>query len=172
MTKNLKETAEREIDAYRGGSDQPVGGYAVVVAGYFAFVGAGTLLARRLRGRRRGESSVGPWDLLLMGLTTHKLARTLAKDPIASPVRAPFTRFQGVSGPSELAEEVRGEGGRKAMGELIACPFCLAQWVATGYAFGLVFAPGFTRLTGGVFSAVTISDWLQLAYARLQQAAE
>jgi hypothetical protein len=27
------------------------------------------------------------------------------------------------------------------MGELLTCPFCLGQWVATGLIFGLVLAP-------------------------------
>jgi hypothetical protein len=58
------------------------------------------------------------------------------------------------------------------VGELISCPFCTAQWVATGYAAGLVFAPRFTRLVGTTMAAVAGSDWLQLAYARLQQQAE
>ncbi|WP_435111179.1 DUF1360 domain-containing protein [Nocardiopsis synnemataformans] len=170
-TGDIKETIQEEAEAYRGDSDQPLLGYAAVVSGYLALVGVGLLAARRFRGRRRAES-VGPWDLALMGLTTHKLSRMLAKDPVTSPLRAFFTRFQGVSAPAELAEEVRGQGGRRAVGELITCPFCTAQWIATAYAFGLVFAPGVTRGTGAVFSAVAVSDWLQLAYVRLQKAQE
>jgi hypothetical protein len=97
----------------------------------------------------------------------------IAKDPVTSPLRAPFTRFRGTSGPAELAEEVRGHGGpRHALGELLTCPFCLAQWLGTAYAAGLVFAPGFTRLAGATMTAVAGSDWLQLGYATLQQAAE
>jgi hypothetical protein len=58
------------------------------------------------------------------------------------------------------------------VGELITCPFCTAQWIATAYAFGLAFAPGLTRSAGAVFSAVAVSDWLQFGYARLQQVEE
>lgn len=167
-TESIEGTIRQEAQAYRGGSDQPLAGYAMVAVSYMAMVAAGALVARRFR-TRDAAASVGPWDLALMGLTTHKLSRMLAKDPVTSPLRAFFTRFQGVSGPSELDEEVRGEGGRKAIGELITCPFCTSQWVATGYAFGLVFAPTLTRSAGAVFSTVAVSDWLQLAYARLQQ---
>ncbi|MFD7922153.1 DUF1360 domain-containing protein [Streptomyces sp. NPDC059740] len=45
---------------------------------------------------------------MLLAAATHKLSRLVAKDPITSPLRAPFTRYQGTSAPSELAEEVRG----------------------------------------------------------------
>lgn len=161
-----KRAAEREAATYRSGSDQPVAGYALTAGGYLVLVAAGLIAAKRT-GRSTETVAVGPWDLLLMGLTTHKLSRMLAKDPVTSPLRVPFTRFQGVAGPAELDEDVR-DGSRKAIGELVSCPFCLAQWVATGYAFGLVFAPRFTRGVGGVFSAVAVSDWLQLAYGRLQ----
>jgi uncharacterized protein DUF1360 len=39
-----------------------------------------------------------------------------AKDPVTSPIRAPFTRCGGVSGPSEPAEEMRGTGVGHALG--------------------------------------------------------
>jgi Protein of unknown function (DUF1360) len=107
-----------------------------------------------------------------MGLFTHRLSRTLAKDSVTSPIRAPFTRYAGVSGPAELHEEVRGSGWKHAIGELLTCPFCLSQWVATGYAAGMLFAPRVTRLAGATMTAVAISDWLQLAYARLMKAAD
>jgi hypothetical protein len=58
------------------------------------------------------------------------------------------------------------------MGELLTCPFCLDMWVATGFVIGLVFAPRFTRLVAGTFSALTGADFLQLAYAMAQQASE
>jgi hypothetical protein len=58
------------------------------------------------------------------------------------------------------------------VGELITCPFCLAQWVATAFTAGLVFAPRATRLVAGTFSTVAISDALQNVYAFLQRKAE
>jgi hypothetical protein len=77
-----------------------------------------------------------------------------------------------VSGPSELAEEVRGTGAQHAVGELLAYPFCLAQWISTAYAAGLTFAPRATRLAGATVTAIAGADWLRLLYARLQRAAE
>jgi len=127
------------------------------------------LLGRRRRCRLR---AIGLHDLALMTVTTHKVSRLIAKDPVTSPLRAPFTRCSGTAGPAEVAEEVRGKGVRHAVGELVTCPFCVAQWVATTYGAGLVFVPQATRLAGATMTAVAGSDWLQLAYARLQRSAE
>ncbi|MBP2703174.1 DUF1360 domain-containing protein [Microbispora sp. RL4-1S] len=166
MTDTLQEV-KRE---YEGGSSRPLGSYARVLGMYGGAVSV-LLAAARLTGRT-GPDTVTPMDLALMGLFTHRLSRTLARDTVTSPLRAPFTRYAGVSGPAELREEVRGAGLRHALGELLTCPFCLAQWVATGYAAGMMFAPKITRMAGATMAAVAISDWLQLAYARLMKAAD
>jgi hypothetical protein len=55
---------------------------------------------------------------------------------------------------------------------LLSCPFCLAVWVATGLTGGLVLAPRLTRLVATALTAVAASDFLQMAYATAQQAAE
>ena len=65
---------------------------------------------------------------------------------------------------------VRGSGVRHAIGELLTCPFCVLVWVATLFSFGLVLAPRVTRFAASILAAVTASDSLQFAYARLQQA--
>lgn len=157
---------ERE---YRQGHARPLRSYLGTLGTYGVAV-AGIAAAAKATGRR--PPRLGLWDVTLMTVATHKLARMIAKDPVTSPLRAPFTRFRGTSGPAELAEEVRGEGARHAVGELVTCPFCLAQWIGTAYAAGLVFAPEATRLAGATMTAVAGADWLQLGYARLQQAAE
>jgi hypothetical protein len=105
-------------------------------------------------------------------VATHKLSRLIAKDTVTAPLRAPFTRFEGPQGQGELHEEVRGHGARHTLGELLTCPFCLAQWVATAFAAGLVFAPRPTRLVASTFATVAISDALQNVYAFLQKKAE
>lgn len=164
------DTAREEGAAYRQGADRPLRSYLGTLGTYGAVVGSLTAVAR-LTGRRP-PARLDLWDVVLMTVATHKLARVIAKDPVTSPLRAPFTRFRGTSGPAELAEEVRGHGPRHAVGELLTCPFCLAQWLGTAYAAGLVFIPDATRLAGATMTAVAGSDWLQLGYARLQQAAE
>jgi len=103
-------------------------------------------------------------DVLLVGIATHKLSRLIAKDKVTSFLRAPFTRFQEPSGHGEAEEEPCGHGLRLAVGELLVCPYCLAQWVATAFTVGLVRAPRPTRLLATVFVAHTVSDFLQIAY--------
>lgn len=92
------------------------------------------------------------------------------KDPVTSPLRAPFTEYQGTQGPAELKEEVRGEGGRKTVGELVTCPFCTGVWVATGLTAGLVYLPRTTRLAMGTLAALAGADMLQFAHAWLDKA--
>lgn len=50
------------------------------------------------------------------------------------------------------------------------CPFCVAQWIATTLAAGLLFVPRVTRFMAGVVSAVTVADLLQLAYKGSERA--
>jgi hypothetical protein len=159
-----------EADTYRQGAERPLGTYLGALGAYGALLG-GLGGAAWLAGRRLPHR-ISPGDLALMACTTHKVSRLIAKDPVLSPLRVPFTRFEGVSAPAELSEEVRGHGLRHGIGELLTCPFCMAQWVATGYAGGLVLAPRATRLFGAVMTALACADWLQLGYARLQQRAE
>jgi hypothetical protein len=149
-----------------GRRDGALGGYARVMAGYGLGVGVAGV-ALRLAGRQL--PSLSPGDLLLFGVATHHVAHIVAKEPVASPLRAPFTRFEGREGPAELRESARGAGLTKSIGELVTCPFCLGQWVATGFAFGTVAAPRLARFAAGVCAVAALSDGLQLLRHRLQR---
>lgn len=162
--------ARTEADGYQGAEDRPLGGYLVMMALFAALVAGSAGLARA--GGRRLPAGLGAYDVLLLTMGTHKLSRTLSKDAVTSPLRAPFTRYSGNGAPGEVMEEVRSANGvQHAIGELITCPFCLDVWIATGFALGLVFAPQFTRLVAGIFTVLTGADFLHLAYAKAQQAA-
>ncbi|WP_219413198.1 DUF1360 domain-containing protein [Pseudonocardia nigra] len=164
-------TAREEAEEYRQGEDRPLGGYVAVMAVFGALIAGAAGLAA-LTGRRL-PPSIRPWDVLLLTMGTHKLSRTLSKDAVTSPLRAPFTRYSGTGGPAEVMEEARHSSGlRHALGELVTCPFCLDMWIATGFAIGFVFAPRFTRLVATTFTALAGADFLQLAYAKAQQSAE
>jgi hypothetical protein len=152
---------------YAPDAERPLGAFLALMGAYGAVVGAGALALRR-RGVRLPER-LGLSDVVLTSVATHKVARLIAKDPVTSPLRAPFVRFKGTTGPAELEEEVRGTGPRKAVGELVTCPFCLGQWVATGFVFGMVVQPRITRLVATTFTALTASDFLQLLYAHLHE---
>ncbi len=147
---------------YAPGQERPLGSYAILTGAYGAGL-AGSLIALRA-GDRKLPEQLTIRDVLLIGIATHKLSRLIAKDKVTSFVRAPFTRFQEASGHGEVEEEPYGHGLRLAVGELLVCPYCLAQWVATALTLGLVGAPRLTRLLGAVFVAYTVSDFLQIAY--------
>ena len=165
----VAQAAKTEADAYRNGEQRPLGGYVVVMAVFGAILSGAAGLAFAT-GRRLPEG-VGPWDLLLIAAGTHKLSRTLTKDAVTSPLRAPFTRYQDTGGPAEVMEEVRHRDGlRHSIGELITCPFCLDVWIAAGFTIGLVFAPRLTKLVAAALTAVTGADFLHLLYAKAQEA--
>jgi hypothetical protein len=166
----VAQTAKAEADAYRGGEDRPLGGYVTIMAVFGALLSgvAGVAVATG----RKLPPGVGPWDLLLIAAGTHKLSRTLTKDAVTSPLRAPFTRYTNTGGPAEVMEEVRHRDGlRHSIGELITCPFCLDIWVAAGFTIGLVFAPRLTRLVATALTAITGADFLHLLYAKAQEVA-
>jgi uncharacterized protein DUF1360 len=167
--RHLWSSARRQADEYRHGEDRPMGGY-VKLASVYAAGTAGIVGLAKLRGKP--VPALSAWDFAMMTLATQRMSRLVAKDPVTSPLRAPFARYEGTSGPGELAEEVRGEGLRHSVGELLSCPMCLSQWVATGFALGLMMAPAPTRLVMTTMAAIGGADILQHAYVALQQAAE
>lgn len=165
----LVAVARAQRGQYAGDADRPLGGYLATMTAYTAVVSA-LAAAARVTGREVPDG-LPIKDVALSALATHKLSRLLAKDPVTSPLRAPFSSYEGTSGPSELHEEVRGSGARKTVGELVTCPFCIGLWVATGFTAGLVFLPRTTRPATGTLAALAGSDLLQYAYAWLQQEA-
>jgi hypothetical protein len=163
----MVEVSPRAIkQRYSGGTELPLGSFAALMGIYGTAVMSA---AAYLRSRRQTlPERVSLQDLGLVAVATHKLSRLIAKDPVTSPLRAPFTKFEGQSGEAEVAEDVVGSGPSKAVGELVTCPFCLAQWIATAFIFGLVVRPRETRLAASVFTAVSAADFLQFAYDALQ----
>jgi Protein of unknown function (DUF1360) len=165
----LAELAGSQKARYAGDAERPLGGYLGTMATYTAVVGALAGLTR-LTGRDVPDGLTAK-DIVLSALATHKLSRLLTKDPVTSPLRAPFTEFRGTQAPSELHEEVRGDGAQKAIGELITCPFCVSLWLATAVTAGLIYLPRATRLAIGTAATLAGADMLQFAYAWLQQQA-
>jgi hypothetical protein len=133
---------------YAPDDDRPLASYSVLTATF----GIGLVTSVWLAFRRRGElpESYGLLDIITIGIATHKVARLISKDKVTAFMRAPFTRYQEPGGPGELEEEPRGEGLRYAVGELLVCPYCIAQWIVAGFAAGMVGALRFPadRLQG------------------------
>jgi hypothetical protein len=159
--------ARAEKKRYSGGEERPLGGYLAAMGAYGA-VTATLATATRLT-RREVPDGLAMRDVLLSAVATHKLSRLITKDPVTSPLRAPFTIYQGQEGPAELEEEVRGQGARKAVGELITCPFCIDMWVATGLMAGFIYLPRTTRLAIDTLAVLAGADLLQFGYSWLQE---
>jgi Protein of unknown function (DUF1360) len=142
----------------------PYAGAMVLFNGLFL---AAMALARR-RGRELPERP-DLVDIALVGIASHKLSRVITRDKVTSPLRAPFTELEGRGGPAEFEERARGRGVRRAIGELLICPYCLDVWVVGGFAVGLLFAPRPTRFVAAIFTAITASDFLQVAYRAAEE---
>jgi hypothetical protein len=166
----LTDLARSQKARYSGGEERPLGGYVGTMAVYTAVVGTVAGITRLTNHELPEEVSAK--DIVLSAVAAHKLSRLVTKDPVTSPLRAPFTEFQGTQAPSELSEEVRGQGAQKAIGELLTCPFCVDLWVATAMMTGLVFLPRPTRLAISTFATLAGADMLQFVYAWLLQNAE
>lgn len=156
-----------EVGAYDASGEVPLSGYAGSLAA-FALMVAGVAAAGRARGRALPER-YDVTDVLLGALATHKFTRLVSKGSVTSPLRAPFTEFREPAGSAELNEAARGSGVRHTVGELLSCPFCLGQWVGTGYVAGLALAPRVARAWAAVFATTGVSDGLHQVYGRLRQ---
>jgi len=91
------------------------------------------------------------------------VSRLITKDSVTSVVRAPLTRFDELACEGEVNESPVGTSLRKATGELLTCPFCIAQWVATGLVAGRIMAPRLTSAAASTFAVIRLSDYLQLS---------
>ncbi len=156
------------FDGYEAG-DQELPSYAAL-AGFFNLIFAVFLLLVKGTGRSLPER-VDAKDIALLGVATHKLSLLVAQDAVTSPLRAPFTERQEKESPKNVEEEPRGEGLRHSLGELLTCQFCVGQWVASFFTYGLVLAPRVTRLIASIFAIVAISDHLHQTYKMLMKRA-
>lgn len=164
---HTKERMRHQARAYDETGAVPLPGYAGSLVA-FAVGAAGLAVAGRLTGRPLPER-YDLSDIALGGLATHKFTRLVSKGSVTSPIRAPFTEFEEPAGSAELNEKARGGRLRHTIGELLTCPFCLGQWVGTGYVAGLAMAPRPARTWAAVFAVTAVSDALQQAYARLRE---
>jgi hypothetical protein len=159
----------QSLSGLRGHSpeqERPLGGYATLMGMFFGMTaGFGAWL--RVTERELPEH-VAAGDLALVTIAAHKLGRLIGKDRITSTVRAPFTEFQEDEGPSEVSEKARGHGLRRALGELLICPYCLDLWTGTALIAGMIAAPRATRWLAALFTAMTGADLLQIAYKQAQ----
>lgn len=124
-------------------------------------VGLGLMV---LAAERRGllPERLAGWDLGLLGAGTYKLSSLVATDLVTSALRAPFVVEEGDE------EKPAGRGLRRALGELLTCPHCVAPWAALLLGTGMAFAPRPTRFVCGLFSAMTLADVMHRGYSLLR----
>jgi len=108
--------------------------------------------------RREGQAGGSPFDLLLLGLASYRIGRMLAYERVAEPLRAPVTTT--VPDPSGFGETVvaRGDGSRKAIGELLSCPICISTWASAGLVYGMQLAPAPTRVLAKTLGVAGIAE--------------
>jgi hypothetical protein len=147
---------------------QPLRAYATLAAIYNAGLVSAVLAAHR---RGRLPEQLATKDILVLGVATHKLSRLLTKDSVTSFIRAPFVHLEDKSGTNSVTEKPRGSGLRRSIGELVSCPECTGQWVATGLVAGLLHAPRVTRVIAALYASLAVGDILQFVYVGLKSRA-
>lgn len=167
-TAEALERGLEQVEEQYGRPLHELGGYTGVMAVYLTGM---TAIASLLKAKRKLPERYGAGDLALVALATHKLSRTISRDAVTSPLRAPFAHFEGTGSPGEVKEEVVASGVRHSIGELLTCPFCMDQWIASGFIVGLAAAPRLTRLAASVFAVRAGADLLQFGYAAANKAA-
>jgi Protein of unknown function (DUF1360) len=110
--------------------------YAALIATYLTGVAGLALLVRR----RDSTPTVEARDLIVLAAATNTLARLGTQKKVTEPLRAPFT--EPVEEPDGTRhEQPQRRGARRAVGELVTCPFCLSVWIATALTGALLLAP-------------------------------
>lgn len=116
--------------------------------------------------------ALGFGDFALMAVATHKIAQTITGERVTMALRAPFTRQKDEGRGGERKEIPKEHGLRRAIGELVTCPYCMSPWVAAGLLAGYVVAPVPTRVVSTVFAISAASDWLTSREKRSDEVAE
>lgn len=151
------------MTAARRPGDAPPRAYAALTATFTAAAAGGALSIRRAGAPLPERASVG--DLALLSAATFKLSRLLSRERVTSFARAPFTTVEPPGPGDEDPVEVPAQGGvRRAVGELLLCPFCLDHWIAMAFVLGFVRAPRATRTVASVYAVTAASDVAQIAW--------
>jgi hypothetical protein len=132
------------------------GPYVALAAAFSAGVVAA---ARAGRGRAAEPTSIG--DLLALGLASSSIGRVVAEDRIAVFLRQPFA-----DGPA--AQQPKGEGLTRAVGELVTCAHCLSLWAAGALTAGHLARPRETRVVARIFASYALAQAARPLLARLR----
>lgn len=143
---------------------QPLRSYSALATAFNIGLAGGIWALTR---SRKLPERIDVQDLLLLGITTFELSRIVTRGKITSFLRRPFAAYEGPADvPAEEEDEPIGKGPRRAVGELLTCPYCLGTWIAAGLTIGYAVAPQQTRLIGSVFTVKALADGLNTVYAQ------
>ena len=148
--------------------DRPLGGYTLLMSVFAAL--CAVYGAWFKQSGRELPDRLGVDDLALLTVASHKASRLLSRDRVTSPLRAPFTQPEGDAGHGEVEESSRGEGLRRAIGQLLLCPYCLGMWISAAFVASLLTVPRLTRAVASVLAIFFGSELLQLAYRKAEDA--
>ncbi len=147
------------------------------------FAGGLILYGAARRRRDHVERPLSWSDLLLLGVATHKISRIIAEDRVTSPLRAPFQDADQEAplsarqaSPSAHLERSSArqethpvwQGFRSSVGELLTCPYCLAPWVSLTLHWTHCRFPQSSRAVSSIFAVVSVSDFINRAYGRIE----
>jgi hypothetical protein len=121
----------------------------MLIALYNALFGGFLLLYRR---SEEPLERVSGLDLVMLGLSTLRLAKLISEDEITAVLRRPLIEE------TESEKRPQGRGLRWALGKLVLCPNCTGTWVAAFLTYSLHLSPQHTRPFLALMSASGISQ--------------
>jgi Protein of unknown function (DUF1360) len=139
----------------------PYEAYAAIVGAFSGLLATAGALSRLVGRDPQCQTAL---DFAVLGAASFKAARTLARDRVTAPLRAPF-----VEGEADAQDEepVREGGMQQAIGELVTCTRCVGTWAAAGLTATQIIAPRFGRLLTWSLGAAAANDFLQAAFTAL-----
>jgi hypothetical protein len=139
----------------------PYEAYAAIVGAFSGLLATAGALSRFVGRDPQCQTAL---DFAVLGAATFKAARTLARDRVTAPIRAPF-----VEGEADAHDEqpVREGGMQQAIGELVTCTRCVGTWAAAGLTATQIIAPRFGRLLTWSLGAAAANDFLQAGFTAL-----
>jgi Protein of unknown function (DUF1360) len=139
----------------------PYEAYAAIVGAFSGLLATAGVLSRLVGRDPQCQTAL---DFAVLGAASFKAARTLARDRVTAPIRAPF-----VEGEADAQDEepVREGGMQQAIGELVTCTRCVGTWAAVGLTATQIIAPRFGRLLTWSLGAAAANDFLQAGFTAL-----
>jgi len=107
--------------------------------------------------------------VILIGLAVFRLSRLVTKDKVFQPLREPFVESESPGADAEVNSQPVGTGVRRALGELLTCPFCASMWLATGVATFFALVPRAARLVYATLASVVVADAAQHAFSAVRR---